>query len=68
MSLYINLNKNINPQHLLQKIQQEINEHGKSNRLENSVLCIDIKNITHVVEDITRETIANLENKNDREA
>lgn len=61
MSLYIRLNKDINPQQLLQKLQHQINEHRKSNSLENSVLCIDIKNITHVVEDITRETIARLE-------
>ena len=61
MSLYIRLNKDINPQQLLQKIQNQINENRKSNSLENSVLCIDIKNITHVVEDITKETIARLE-------
>ena len=61
MSLYIRLNKDINPQQLLQKIQNQINEHRKSNSLGDSVLCIDIKNITHVVEDITRETIARLE-------
>ena len=68
MSLYIRLDKEINPKQLLQKIQHEVNQHRKSNSLENSVLCIDIKNITHIVEDITRETIANLENKHDREA
>ena len=67
MSLYIRLNKEINPQQLLQKIQHDVNEHRKSNSLENSVLCIDVKNITHVVEDITKETIANLENKYDGE-
>lgn len=61
MSLYIRLNKDINPQQLLQKLQHEINEHRKSNNLNDSVLCIDIKNITHVVDDITRETIARLE-------
>ena len=61
MSLYIRLNKDINPQQLLQKLQHQIKEHRKSNSLENSVLCIDIKNIRHVVEDITRETIARLE-------
>lgn len=61
MAIYIKLDKEINPQQLLQKLQHEINEHRKSNSLENSVLCIDIKNITHVVEDITRETIARLE-------
>jgi hypothetical protein len=61
MSLYIRLDKEINPQQLLQKLQHEINEHRKSNSLENSVLCIDIKNISHVVEDITRETISRLE-------
>ena len=61
MSLYIRLDKEINPQQLLQKLQHEINEHRKSNSLENSVLCIDIKNISHVVEDITTETISRLE-------
>ena len=61
MSLYIRLDKEINPQQLLGKLKHQINEHSKSNSLESSVLCIDIKNITHVVEDITRETIARLE-------
>lgn len=66
MSIYLKLNKDINPQQLLQKLQQEINEHRKSNSLEDSVLCINIKNITHVIEDIARETIKCMENNNDR--
>jgi uncharacterized protein YihD (DUF1040 family) len=67
MSIYLKLNKDINLEQLLQKLQQEINEHRKSNSLENSVLCINIKNITHVIEDIARETIKCMENNNDRE-
>jgi hypothetical protein len=62
MSIYIRLDKEINPQQLLQKLQHQINEHRKSNSLESSILSIDIKNTSHVVEDITRETIARLEN------
>lgn len=62
MNTYIRLNKEINPQKLLQTLQDQINEHSKSNSIENSVLCIEIKNINKVVEDITKETIARLEN------
>lgn len=65
--IYIRLDKDINPQQLLHKLQHKILEYRKSNSLENSVLCIDIKNISHVIEDITKETIKNLEYKNDRE-
>lgn len=67
MSIYIKLDKDINPQQLLHKLQHQINEHRQSNSIEDSILCIDIKNISHVVEDITKETIKNLEYKNDRE-
>ena len=63
MTLYVKLDKDINPNWLLQKLQHKIFEHSNRNNLENSVLCIEIKNINHVVEDITRETIARLENK-----
>lgn len=48
MSMYLRLNKDINPQQLLQKLQHAINEHRKCNSLEDSILCIDIKNISHV--------------------
>lgn len=58
MSLYINLNKNINPQHLLQKIQQEINEHRKSNRLEDGILCVEIKSAAHVIEEMVKTKVS----------
>jgi hypothetical protein len=61
MSLYIRLNKEINPQQLLQKLQHKISEHGKNNSLKDSILCIEIRNVSHAVDDITGETIKRLE-------
>lgn len=58
MSLYIRLNKDINPQQLLQKIQHQINEHRKSNSLEDSILCVDIKPTSHVVDSLVREKVS----------
>ena len=58
MSLYIRLNKDINPQQLLQKIQHEVNEHRKSNSLEDSILCVDIKPTSHVVDSLVREKVS----------
>jgi len=55
MSIYIRLNQEINPQQLLQKIQNEINEHRKSNSIEGSILCIEIKPSVHTIEILARE-------------
>lgn len=55
----INLNKEINTNYLLQKIQHEINQHRQSNTLEDSILYIDIKTISHTSD----ELILKLENK-----
>lgn len=64
MSLYIRLDKEINPQQLLQKIQREVNEHRKSNSLEDSILCVDIRPTAHVVDSLVREKVtAYLEEK-----
>lgn len=57
MSLYFRLNKDLNTQQLLQKLQHEINEHRKSNSLEDSILCIEIRTISHICD----ETISKLE-------
>ena len=66
MSLYIKLDKEINPQQLLQKIKHEVNEHRKSHSLENSILFIDIKPIVHVVDGLSRIDIKkDLEDQND---
>ena len=58
MSLYIRLNKEINPQQLLQKIQHEVNEYRKSNSLEDSILCIDIKPAAHVVDNLVKQKVS----------
>lgn len=57
--LAIRLNKEINTNWLLQKIQHEINQHSKRNILEDSILYIDIKTISHT----SNELILKLENK-----
>ena len=59
--MYIRLNKEINPQQLLQKLQHKISEHVKNNSLKDSILCIEIRNVSHVVDDITGEAIKRLE-------
>jgi len=58
MSIYIRLNKDINPQQLLQKIQHQINEYRKSNTIEDSTLCIDIKPTAHVVDSLVRQRVS----------
>ena len=58
MSLYFRLNKDINPQELLKKLQDEINNHRQSNNLEDSILCIEIKNTSHVIENIVRQNVS----------
>ena len=64
MSIYIRLNKDLNPKELLQKLQQEINNHKKDNDLKDSILCIDIKNIVHVVEEVAQnKALEYMENK-----
>lgn len=65
MSIYFRLNKEINTRELLKKLQDEINNHGKDNNLEESVLYIEIKNTAHVIEDMARaKALAYLENNN----
>ena len=64
MSIYIRLNKDLNPKELLQKLQHEINNHKKDNDLKDSILCIDIKNIVHVVEEVAQnKALEYMENK-----
>jgi hypothetical protein len=58
MSIYIRLNKEINPQALLKKLQEEINNHGQNNRLEDSILCVEIKNTASVIESVAREKVS----------
>lgn len=58
MAIYLRLDKEINPQQLLQKIQREVNEHRKSNRLEGSILCIDIKPTSCVIDSLVREKVS----------
>ena len=64
MSIYIRLNKDLNPKELLQKLQREINNHKKDNDLKDSILCIDIKNIVHIVEEVAQnKALEYMENK-----
>jgi len=55
MTLYIRLNKNINPNKILHDIQQEIKKHRKD---EGDLLKIEVKHATEVVEEITREQVS----------
>jgi len=50
--IYIRLDKELQPQTFLTKIQEEINLHAKNNSLKDSVLCIEIKKTSHIVEEL----------------
>lgn len=62
----IRLNKDINPNWLLQKVQHEINEHRKCNTLEDSILYIDIKTISQVSDELMPKLEYITETINDR--
>lgn len=62
----IKLNKEINTNYLLQKIQHEINQHRQSNTLEDSILYIDIKTISHTSDKLIFKLENNLEQIDDR--
>lgn len=65
MSIHIRLDKPINQKQVLQQIQNQINEHRKSNRIEDSILSIDIKNVSHVVDGCLDKLENTLEKLND---
>lgn len=48
----IRLDKPIDASRLLQSIEQKINEHRKSNTIEDCILCIDIKQISQTVDSL----------------
>ena len=58
MSIYFRLNKDINPKELLRKLQEEIKTHRQHSNLEDSILCIEIKNTTSVVESLARQKVS----------
>jgi hypothetical protein len=62
----IRLNKDINQNWLLQKLQHEINEHRKCNSLEDSILYIDIKTISQTADELIHKLENTLEQLNDR--
>jgi uncharacterized protein YihD (DUF1040 family) len=62
----IRLNKDINPNWLLQKLQHEINEHRKCNTLENSILYIDIKTVSQTADELIPKLEHTLEKLDDR--
>jgi hypothetical protein len=54
MSLYIRLNRDIDPNKLLNDIKKEINNNRKDN---GDILVVEVKQVTEVVEKITREQV-----------
>lgn len=62
----IRLNKEINSNWLLQKLQHEINKHSKCNSLEDSVLYIDIKTISETSNELILKLENTLEKLDDR--
>lgn len=64
--LAIRLNKDINPNWLLQKLQHEINEHRKCNTLDDSILYIDIKTISQISDELIPKLENALEKLDDR--
>lgn len=47
MSFYIRLNKDINGQYLLSRIQSIIYNYAKQKNIKNTLLCIELKDICH---------------------
>lgn len=62
----IRLNKEINAEFLLQKLQHEINEHRKCNTLEDSILYIEIKSVSQVSDELILKLEHTLEKLDDR--
>ena len=54
MSLYVRLNKNIDPNKLLKDINKEIKKEAKD---EGDILVIEVIKTTEVIEKITREQV-----------
>jgi hypothetical protein len=54
MSLYVRLNKNIDPNKLLKDINKEIKKEAKD---EGDILVIEVRKTTEVIEKITREQV-----------
>ena len=54
MTLYIRLNKEIDPHKLLRDIKKEIQNERKD---DGDVLAIEVKHVTEVVEKITMEQV-----------
>jgi hypothetical protein len=65
MSIYIRLNKEINPQKLLADINKEINDHCKSHKAEDSILCINIRSISETTDGMIVKLENTLEKLND---
>lgn len=62
----IRLDKDINIPVLLQKLQTEINEHRINNKLEDSILYIDIRNISYDCNELILKLENTLEKSDDR--
>jgi len=54
MSLYVRLNKNIDPNKLLKDINKEIKKEAKD---EGDILVIEVRKTTEVIEKIKREQV-----------
>lgn len=65
MSLYIRLNKEINPQKLLADINKEINNHCRSHKAEDSILCIHLRSISETTDGMIVKLENTLEKLND---
>lgn len=52
--IHYRLNKDLNPNKILQDIQKMINNHQKLNKLEDTVLSIEIKDIVFTQNDDIR--------------
>jgi frataxin-like iron-binding protein CyaY len=61
----IRLDKDINPNYILHKIQHEINEHRKNNEIQNSILYIEIKNTAQVYDELILKLEHTLEKLDD---
>jgi hypothetical protein len=66
MSIYIRLNKELNPTTLVKQVAKEISRY-RGGKLEDSFLCIEVKTPQHTVEGIVRKELDKIGAQNDRE-
>lgn len=56
---YYRLNKNLDANKIMRDIQSMINEHAKLNKIEDTILKIELKDVSYTYEDLDQRRIDN---------